>query len=197
MTSSNTETLDTYETHVQEYIDNTDHQVSGFLKNWIDEVLALVPVDGDILELGSAFGRDADYMESHGYKVRRTDATRKFVELLRQQGHEATNLNAITDDLGGPYDLVFANAVLLHFTPEEFTLTLAKVHDALKPGGVFACSLKRGTGSEMSVIKLGAPRYFKYWEVETVRPELDNFEIVNLENDSDNPWLHVIARKPD
>lgn len=116
MSDTNDTTVQSYDAHIQEYIDGTPQVVQGFVKSWIDTVLAGLSHDTQILEFGSAFGRDADYIESKGYKVQRTDVTPGFVTLLQSQGHQASILNAITDDLNGPYDLVFADAVLLHFT---------------------------------------------------------------------------------
>lgn len=63
--------------------------MQGFVKDWIDTVLAGLPQDAKIPEFGSAFGRDADYIESKGYKVQRTDVTPGFVKLLQSQGHQA------------------------------------------------------------------------------------------------------------
>lgn len=131
----NDTTLQSYESHIQEYIDGTPQEVSGHVKEWLDEALSLVPKDGHILELGSAFGRDAAYVEGEGYQVQRTDATQGFVDMLNQQGHNARLLNAITDDFGSGWDLIFANAVLLHFTPKETEVVLKKVHDALTEKG--------------------------------------------------------------
>ena len=91
--SENDETLAVYETSVQKYIDGTPSVVDGHVKTWIDETLALVPQNARILEIGTATGRDADYIEAQGYYVERTDATKAFVALQREQGHEARELN--------------------------------------------------------------------------------------------------------
>lgn len=61
-----------------------------------------------MLELGSDSGRDAAELERRGHRVRRTDA--------------------LTDDFGGPYDLVFADAVFLDFTPDQLATVFRKAH---------------------------------------------------------------------
>ena len=119
MSEANKKTLQSYEAHVTEYIAGTPQAVDGHVQDWIDRSLSYISAGSTILEIGSAFGRDADYIESHGYRVERTDATKSFVEFLRKHGHDAKVLNALTDELGGPYDMALANAVLLHFTPDE------------------------------------------------------------------------------
>lgn len=200
MSDTNDKTVQSYDAHIQEYIDGTPQVVQGFVKDWIDTVLAELPQDAKILEFGSAFGRDADYIESKGYKVRRTDVTPGFVKLLQSQGHQASILNAITDDLSGPYDLVFADAVLLHFTRSETQAVIGKVFNALSDNGRFAFSLKQGDGESWSEDKLGAPRYFCYWTKDGIEPLLKQagFSKIQISDDhkgSTAKWLHIIAQK--
>ena len=61
MSETNNRTVESYNAHIQEYIDGTPHEVSGVVKDWLDGSLADVPKDARILEFGSAFGRDAEY----------------------------------------------------------------------------------------------------------------------------------------
>jgi SAM-dependent methyltransferase len=198
MSDTNDKTVQSYDTHIQEYIDGTPQIVEGFVKEWIDTALTDLPKDAKILELGSAFGRDATYIESKGYKVRRTDVTPGFVNLLQSQGHQASILNAITDDLGGPCDLVFADAVLLHFTREEAQVVINKAFEALSANGRFAFSVKQGDGESWSEDKLGAPRYFCYWTKDTIEPLVrqagfTNIRISDEHKGSNAMWLHIIA----
>jgi len=200
MTDSNHQTIQSYEAHVQEYINGTPQDVSGVVKEWLDEAIAELAKDARILEFGSAFGRDATYLQNLGYKVECTDATQAFVDLLNQKGFNARQLNAITDDLGGQYDFVLANAVLLHFTRDETKQVLQKVFDALSPGGTFAFTLKQGEGEKWSEDKLGAPRYFCFWTEDQIHQlvETTGFTDVKVTGDkatANATWLQVIARK--
>ncbi len=88
-----------------------------------------------ILELGSGPGGDAAFFESQGFSVARTDATRGFVERLRSEGHEARVLDVTTDEFGSGFDAVYANAVLLHLTREQFSRALAKAARCVTAGG--------------------------------------------------------------
>ncbi len=198
MSDSNKTTIDSYNEHVNEYINGTPQIVDGDVKVWIDKALSYVPTDGKVLELGSAFGRDALYIESAGLKVDRTDGTEAFVKLLQEQGHKARVLDAITDDFGGDYDMVFANAVLLHFTPTEVARVLIKAHDSLKSDGVLAFTVKQGDGEEWSDAKLDSPRYFCYWQEAGLRKSVEEagFKVVDLSFGSTKnaDWLQVIAR---
>jgi SAM-dependent methyltransferase len=203
MSDTNDMTVQSYDAHVQEYIEGTPQSVEGFIQDWIDRVLVGLPHNSKILEIGSAFGRDADYIESQGYKVERTDVTPGFVQLLQTKGHEARQLNAITDDLGGGYDLIFADAVLLHFTRDETKRVISKVYDALSNNGRFAFSLKNGEGEEWSDAKLNAPRYFCYWTKETIQPLLEQAGFTRLQITDDHTttassntkWIHIVAVK--
>lgn len=199
MSDSNAETLRSYEAHVQDYIDGTSQTVSGASKDWLDAALSGLPAEARILELGSAFGRDAAYITSRGFTVDCTDAVEGFVSRLRQQGFAARRFNALTDELDGRYDLIVANAVMLHFDGDEFVLVLRKLCQALKPGGRFAFTLKQGDGEAWSTEKIGAPRFFRYWRKAGLDLPLGDagfsrWEIAEIATARAHPdWLQIIA----
>ncbi len=201
MSETNKKTLASYEAHITQYIDGTPQDVTGDVKTWIDATLLNLSPAARILEVGYAFGRDANYIESQGYSVERSDATLGFVEYLQQQGHEARQLNILEDAIQEKYDLVFANAVLLHFNREEVQAVIRKVNDSLNPGGLFSFSLKQGTGEEWSDAKLGAARYFCYWEDAVIKGVLARagfHDISSQEGElgrNNAKWLHIIAKK--
>jgi SAM-dependent methyltransferase len=194
--------LQTYEEHARTYIDTLPDEAMPSLLEWIDEALAGLDGSARILEIGSGPGRDADYIETKGYEVQRTDAAQAFIAHLQSQGHPARMLNILTDDIEGIYDLIFADAVLLHFTPDEVRQVLAKILAALRPGGRFAFSVKIGEGEEFTSRKLDSPRYFHYWLLPDLREILtgQGFTVVKAsecaDNRNDRPnWLYLIATK--
>jgi 2-polyprenyl-3-methyl-5-hydroxy-6-metoxy-1,4-benzoquinol methylase len=195
---ANAETLDTYERAARLYRERTvrhDHET--------DDLVALVtahaPAGATVLEVGSGPGHDADRLEALGFAVRRTDAARAFVELQRADGHEIDVLDVRTDDLGGPYDVVFAQAVLLHIDRAELPGVLARALAAVRPGGLLALTLKEGDGEEWSSHKVELPRHFTYWRVEPLRAALvgAGWEPVVLERTSSSygPWLRALSRR--
>jgi 2-polyprenyl-3-methyl-5-hydroxy-6-metoxy-1,4-benzoquinol methylase len=105
-----------------------------------------VPAGGLVLEVGSATGRDADFIESRGARVRRTDATQAFLDLQAKRGKHVERLNLLTDALGGPYDAILAICVLIHIERAHTDSVLRKIRSALRPGGVFLVAVWRGTG---------------------------------------------------
>lgn len=191
----NRTTLESYELGVNAYIEGTPGETTGSIKEWIDYFLTLVSLNARIIEIGSAHGRDALYIESRGYLVERTDATSGFVNLLKGKGHSAREFNILTDDFNSKYDAIFANAVFLHFTPDELKGVLKKVHLSLTENGILAFSLKCGEGEEWTNEKVGNPRYFCYWKKGTIQTLLEthNFEIVQISEDE--KWLKITAKR--
>jgi SAM-dependent methyltransferase len=202
MSGSNSETLRSYEGGIEKYIEGTSQNVAGAAKDWIDAALSGLPAGAKVLELGSAFGRDAAYIASKGFAVECTDAVPGFVAELSARGFSARSFNALTDELDDRYDLIFANAMMLHFDRGEFAFVLKKIRLALKSGGVFAFSLKGGQGESWSSAKIGAPRFFCYWERENLEPRLRDagFKAWTIEQATTQrdhaDWLFIIARAP-
>lgn len=196
----NHKTLQTYEKNTLKYVDKTPHTASAHVNDWIDRSLKRIDKKDTILEIGSAFGRDANYIESKGFIVQRSDATKAFVSLLRKSGKKARILNVLTDDLGDSYGMVFANAVFLHFKPAELNDVLTKIYKSLRSSGVLAFAVKKGRGSRWKEDKMGGPRFFHFWQPENLMKQVvgAGFENIELtEGKSTNAeWLHVIAQKP-
>ncbi len=165
---------------------------------FLDEVVARCGASRRVLELGSGTGRDALLLEARGLVVERTDATRAFVDMLRRGGHDARVLNALTDDLGGRYAAVLANAVFLHFDDRELRGVLARVRPALATDGVLAFTVKQGEGARWSTDKLAAPRHFTYWQPGPLCRLLEDegwaAELLTRHTGGHEPWIFVIAR---
>jgi len=188
-------TLQSYESGLSLYMAKTPAVVSGVMQHWIDTTLALLHPNARIVELGSAFGRDAAYIEKQGFKVERTDAAQSFVTLLQQHGYPAHLFNVLTDNFEGLYDLIFANAVFLHFTPTELSQVLEKIHTHLTQKSVLSFSVKAGTGEQWETAKLEAPRYFCFWTLETLAQLLRETGFEIIESYAVDPFMCIIARK--
>ena len=116
--NDNSLTLQSYQDKTQEYVEGTP-PIDDAIRTWLNTSLELIPKDGKILEVGSGFGRGAEYVREQGFDIECSDAVPNFVELLQSKGFNTRLLDLLKDQLGGSYDMVFADAVLLHFTPEE------------------------------------------------------------------------------
>lgn len=118
-------TLATYEVEVQKYIDRTPSIISDGFKAYIDLFLSKIPLTADILEIGCATGRDADYIETPGYRVTRTDIVEAFILYQRRLGREIESYSAIDGDMARSFDLIIATAVFLHFSDTQFRAAVA------------------------------------------------------------------------
>lgn len=163
-------------------------------------LVTALPTSGRVLELGSGPGWDADFVESFGPSVRRTDVTQAFVEFQQERGKVAEHLDAITDQYGGPYDAVLALCVLLHIDRDDTARVLAKVAAALRPGGSFLVSVREGVGEEWEVGESGNRYHVVFWDADDFRARLASVGLAvtwtarSLE-DADEPWLTVLATK--
>ncbi len=139
---SNRQALKWYDDNYEYYDSLIDPLPSSSREKALRQLAKHVSIGGTILEFGSASGRDADFIESLGLSVRRTDITQGFINLQKKRGKKVDNLDILTGEYGGPYDGIFAMCVMLHVTPEATDAVLAKVAAALKPSGVFLVSVR-------------------------------------------------------
>jgi 2-polyprenyl-3-methyl-5-hydroxy-6-metoxy-1,4-benzoquinol methylase len=160
---------------------------------------------GLVLEIGSAGGHDALELEAAGVRVRRTDITPAFVDLLRAAGHEAEVLDPLHDDLGAPgsVDGVWASACLLHVDRADLPAVLARLAAVVRPEGLLHVSLKEGDGEAWSTHgAVPAPRRFVYWREEPLRGALEGagWRVDTLSRTTGRggePWIDVVAsRRP-
>jgi 2-polyprenyl-3-methyl-5-hydroxy-6-metoxy-1,4-benzoquinol methylase len=192
----NARTIESYEQIADEYARETSG--GGVLSFALERLAETVP-DAYVLEIGSGPGWDADALEEAGLTVRRTDVTKAFIELQRARGKQVDRLDAIYDDLGGPYDCVVALHVLQHVEPKDLPVVLAKVAGALHPGGYFLVSIPRGHGAGWEVEESGSSYYRALWtEAELVaalagvglQPEWTE----RANHDEESGWLCVLAQ---
>ncbi|QKS15033.1 GNAT family N-acetyltransferase [Curtobacterium sp. Csp2] len=203
-------TLLAYERGSDRYAERTDDHRAGL----VDDLLALVPAGSHVLELGSGPGRDADALEAAGLRVDRTDGAAAFVDRLRAAGHDARLLDVRDDDgprdaggvltpWGGPYDAVFANAVLLHVDRDDTRPVLDRARRAVRPGGVLAATVKRGDRDGWSDRKLDDPRWFTYWTEDALAAVVTaaGWRGVTVRESTrpgaDERWLTVTAHRPE
>lgn len=160
-----------------------------------------------VLEIGSGPGRDAALLEGAGLRVRRTDVTPAFVEMMRADGYDADRVDPLSDDLadpaapGTPYDAVWANACLLHVDRDDLPTVVARLADATRPGGLLYASLKEGDGESWSVHgHVSSPRHFTYWREDPLRAVLDRGgwtveHVAHGDGRLGARWLEVLATR--
>ena len=201
---SNRKTVEAYNKHAEEYIEHTYQDIDMYapeMREWIDAALLNIEPKGTIFEIGSATLRDATYIRKQGFRVICSDAAPKFVQLMRDQGEEALDFNVLEDQFPESYDMIFANGVLSHFTPQDMTSVLANIYDHLKENGIFAFSIKYGTGEEWITEKFNDGRFTHYWKIEEIFDLLQEsgfsieFENNNRGSFPSHRWLNIVCRK--
>lgn len=147
--------------------------LSDHVRELVELYAAALSPGARVLEVGSGPGRDAHLMEQLGLRVRRTDISPGFVDLMRSQDLAADVVDPLHDDLSseeGPYDAVWANACLLHVARGDLPTVLTRLADVTAQGGLLHLGLKEGDGEGWSTHgPVGAPRHFVYWREAPLR----------------------------
>lgn len=201
----NSKTVEVYDRAIKEYLKKTPltyNETHIPLLRWINKSLSLISPHGKIFEIGTGPGRDALYIESRGYDVSRSDASKAFVSYLRRNGKQATLYNVLEDNIYSDYHMIFANAVIPHLTSYDLKYVLHKIHRGIPRDAIFAFSAKQGRGEAWINEKLTEPRFVRYWEPETLcrMAEDAGFEIAYKDQDvlGDLPnhrWILLTLRK--
>lgn len=144
--SQNRQTIISYEGYADTYCTLVGKVPNDFDQTAFRRVAEIAGPSGRVLEIGSGPGWDADFLETLGLTVRRTDATRRFLELQAARGKQGELLDVITGPVGGPYDAVVAMCVLIHIPRDEIDPVLAKLAGSLRPGGALIVSMRDGDG---------------------------------------------------
>jgi 2-polyprenyl-3-methyl-5-hydroxy-6-metoxy-1,4-benzoquinol methylase len=155
----------------------------------------LVDKEVSILEVGSGSGVCEDYLESLGFNIDITDAVGTFIDYQKSFGKKIEFLNILDTQSNKKYNFILANAVLHHFNESELEIVLQNIYESLNDKGIFAFSVNIGTGGEFTNEKMNAPRYYKYWTQESLKPILPNsgFEIVDSQENG--RWLRMVVKK--
>ena len=192
----NARTVESYEEIAEAYAEETTG--ARVLSGGLTRLAETVP-GGHVLEIGSGPGWDADALEQAGLTVRRTDITQGFIDLQRERGKQADQLDAINDDLGGPYDAVVALHVLQHVEPGDLPAVLAKVARALRSGGRFLVSIPLGEGAGWEVGESGSRYYRALWSEADFTAALSEAGLEaewteRSNRDEETGWLCILAQ---
>lgn len=109
--------------------------------------LNLVGPKGRLLDAGCGSGRDTKAFLVLGYEVEAFDASAEMARLASAHTGIAVRASSFLSlEVVHRFDGIWACASLLHVTPSQQPEALARLHRALKPGGVLYASYKLGNG---------------------------------------------------
>jgi SAM-dependent methyltransferase len=195
----NRETVSAYERCAESYAQSTRGEPSSMHSRMIDAFVERVRSGGHVLEVGSGPGWDADYLESEGIRVHRTDVTQAFIEFQNRRGKRIAKLDLLNDGIQGCFDGILCLYVLQHIARSAMDEVLAKFSAALAPHGTLLIALREGEGELREVDSSSGVYHITLWP----RPELITrlvraaFTVEQAETfaDSDGEWLVIVARK--
>ncbi len=134
--------IDYYNANAKDFYKRT---ISLDLSESWDAFLKHLPDKAHILDAGCGSGRDSKYFLNKGHRVTAFDASQEMVNLA---SHETglLVLRLFFKDLvfQNEFDGVWANASLLHVPYQETAVVYQKIHQSLKPQGIFYASYKYG-----------------------------------------------------
>lgn len=159
-------TIAVYDAKAGEYAEVfTDRSPDQSLADFI----ALIPMGGNVLDLGCGPGRASVHMRDAGLIPDPLDASASMVALAQDQGLPARQ--ATFDDITGTaiYDGVWANFSLLHAPRDALPKHLSAIATALKPRGILHIGMKSGQGAARD----GIERLYTYVETDELAALLE------------------------
>lgn len=190
-----------YTHHASDFIAATAHLDLSAL---YERFLPLVPPGGRLLDFGCGAGRDSLVFAQAGFDVLALDPCEAFVAHVKTLSELTSGLQARLGSVEAlepteRFDGIWACASLLHLPEAELPGVLARLTQALNPGGVLYASFKRG---QFSGERNG--RYFTDLEPEVAEelvsqtPGLALKEIwltEDLRPERGESWVNILAQK--
>ena len=188
-------TLSWYKENAPLYAEETKNSL---VYDALGEFLSRVEEKGRILDLGCGSGRDSFFFLEKGFFVDSMDGS----EDMKREAERLFGINVRLSDFLSldeeeKYDGVWAQASILHLEEESLRKVLNLISRALKTGGVFYTSFRKGevdgfengrwytnmTESRFSSLLPPNLQIEKSWEGKDVRPGVNK------------TWLSIISRK--
>ncbi|AJA10731.1 methyltransferase type 11 [Sphingopyxis fribergensis] len=169
----------------------------------LDRFLDRLPAGAEILELGCGGGRDAAHMMARGFAVDPTDGVAEIAAKAEAQiGRPVRVMRFGELDATARYDAVWASASLLHVPRRDLREVIARIHRALRPGGLHFASYKGGGAEGRD--RFG--RYFNYFaraELESIYRDAAVWDLLDISegvgggyDGAQGPWVQITLRRP-
>lgn len=178
------------------------------LNNFLRNSFQSLPKNAKILEIGSANGENAKYIESLGYNVTASDIAEDFINASKNNGLTTINFNILEDNFKEKYSGILAWRVFVHFTEEDIFETLKKSYDNLENNCIFIFNVinreTRNVENEWvdfpNEYHMGAERYYHYFNQKDLDDIISQtkFQIQDFHKeggDNNNKWLVYVLKK--
>jgi ubiquinone/menaquinone biosynthesis C-methylase UbiE len=132
---------------------------------WLERFARRLGVGDAVLDLGSGPGCDSAELRHLGLRPISLDLSLGMLRAgLREFPGPRVQADARRLPLrDGSLAGVWANASLLHLSPEEAAAALREVRRVLGARGLLHVAVKSGDGDGWETERYGAPRWFQYW----------------------------------
>ncbi len=194
-----TATLAYYQDNAREYIQETiDLEFTGQIRQRFLELLA---PDSLVLDLGCGSGRDSRFFLEAGHRIVAVDPVDAIAESATEYLGQPVRVQKAEElEETNTYDGIWACASLLHIPRSRIEATFTIICKALKPGGIWYMSFKRGE-TEYQDHK---QRFFNNYTIPLMEqvlrqyPQLsiiDIYESPSLLRGKVQPWLNILLKK--
>jgi SAM-dependent methyltransferase len=196
--ADNQRTVAGYERCARDYAASVDSTPSPSGAAALRQLAAAVAPGGRVLEIGSGPGWDADFLETLGLDVHRTDAAAAFCDFQAERGKRCDPLDLLADRIDGRYDGIAMLAVLQHFERAQLDAALRKLALALGAGGALLLMYPEGDNDDWEHGASGDYRVVR-WTPDTMdaRLALAGFAVAwaNAFDGRAGSWRSVLARR--
>ena len=164
------------------------------------DFMAELPAGGRVLDFGCGPGNSAAMLRDAGFRAEASDASQAMADLAREKFGIDVRVEPF-DALNATdrFDGIWANFCLLHAPRADFPGHLARIHRALKPGGVLHLGLKTGTGE----LRDHLGRFYTYYPVQDLLDSLSDADFTVLASregmsvgmaGTDDPFIIIRAK---
>lgn len=142
--------VDTYEKIAHKYTEQYFDDMVDL--PYIDKFLAMLPKQGNILDVGSGPGQFAKHMIVKGFEVVGIDFSKEMVRVSKDKVPSVDFRHMDMRQLDFPdnyFDGVFSAYSLIHIPSEEVLATLKGFHRVLKAGGYIEIAVQKGEADKI------------------------------------------------
>jgi 2-polyprenyl-3-methyl-5-hydroxy-6-metoxy-1,4-benzoquinol methylase len=196
--ANNQRTVEGYERCARDYAAEVDSTPSPTGAAALRQLAAAVAPGNRVLEIGSGPGWDADFLETLGIDVHRTDVTAAFCDVQAERGKRCDALDVLTDDIAGRYHGIVVLYVLQHFERAQLDAVLRKLAQALRDDGALLLSYAEGDDECWQQGESGDYRVVRWTrEAFDARLAQAGFTVAweHAFQGKDQAWRIVLARK--
>jgi len=183
----------------------TNHKLTKLEKRFLDHLVALLPENGEILDLGCGIGIPFDkYLADHNLKITGIDVASKHIKQAKQNIPTATYIEgdfSIMDFGKKKFDAIIALYSIFHIPRIEQQGLFNRMYSLLKDSGLILMTL--GTSNEESMNTFcDAPMVWSNYDPDKYRKMIDksNFKIIDSEyegqpGDNEYHWWILLKKK--